>query len=96
MPERTAINSVIQGSAADLIKQAMIGVDGALKRDSHPGKMLLQIHDELVFEVPETELDSLVQLVRHEMESALDLDVPLVVDCAAGPNWLEIKEIPGG
>ena len=96
MPERTAINSVIQGSAADLIKQAMIGVDGALKRDSHPGKMLLQIHDELVFEVPETELDSLVQLVRHEMESALDLDVPLIVDCAAGPNWLEIKEIPGG
>jgi len=95
MPERTAINSVIQGSAADLIKQAMIGVDRALKRDSHPGKMLLQIHDELVFEVPETELESLVELVRHEMESALDLDVPLVVDCAAGHNWLEIEEIPG-
>ena len=96
MPERTAINSVIQGSAADLIKQAMIGVDQALKRDAHPGTMLLQIHDELVFEVPETELESLVELVRHEMESALDLDVPLVVDCSAGRNWLEIEEIPGG
>ena len=95
MPERTAINSVIQGSAADLIKQAMIGVDRALKQDGHPGTMLLQIHDELVFEVPENELESLVALVRREMESALALDVPLVVDCAAGLNWLEIQEIPG-
>ncbi len=94
MPERTAINSVIQGSAADLIKLAMIRVDQALTRDSHPGIMLLQIHDELVFEVPENELESLVALVRMEMESALDLDVPLLVDCAAGPNWLEIEEIP--
>ena len=94
MPERTAINSVIQGSAADLIKQAMIGVDRALKQDGHPGTMLLQIHDELVFEVPENELESLVALVRREMESALALDVPLVVDCAAGLNWLEIQEIP--
>ncbi len=94
MPERTAINSVIQGSAADLIKLAMIQVDQALTRDSHPGIMLLQIHDELVFEVPENELESLVALVRMEMESALDLDVPLLVDCAAGPNWLEIEEIP--
>ncbi len=94
MPERTAINSVIQGSAADLIKLAMIRVDQALTRDSHPGIMLLQIHDELVFEVPENQLESLVALVRKEMESALDLDVPLLVDCAAGPNWLEIEEIP--
>ena len=93
MPERTAINSVIQGSAADLIKQAMIGVDRALKQDGHPGTMLLQIHDELVFEVPENDLESLVALVRQEMESALALDVPLVVDCAAGHNWLEIQEI---
>ncbi|HCC99702.1 MAG TPA: DNA polymerase I, partial [Planctomycetaceae bacterium] len=91
-----AINSVIQGSAADLIKRAMIGVDGALKRDNHPAKMLLQIHDELVFEVPEDDLPSLVELVRHEMESALALDVPLVVDCAAGTNWLEIDEIAAG
>jgi DNA polymerase-1 len=96
MPERTAINSVIQGSAADLIKRAMIGVDGALKRDDHPARMLLQIHDELVFEVPEDDLPSLVELVRHEMESALALDVPLVVDCAAGTNWLEIDEIAAG
>ena len=96
MPERTAINSVIQGSAADLIKQAMIGGDGALKRDNHPARMLLQIHDELVFEVPEGDLQSLVELVCHEMESALTLDVPLVVDCAAGANWLEIDEIAAG
>ena len=58
-------------------------------------RLLLQIHDELVFEVPESELESLVALVRHEVESALDLDVPLVVDCAAGHNWLEIEEISG-
>ena len=89
MPERTAINSVIQGSAADLIKQAMIGVDGALKRDNHPGTMLLQIHDELVFEVPESDLESLLGLVRHEMETALELDVPLVVDAGQGKSWAE-------
>ncbi|GIS58682.1 MAG: hypothetical protein CM1200mP2_09070 [Planctomycetaceae bacterium] len=58
--------------------------------------MLLQIHDELVFEVPEGDLQSLVELVCHEMESALTLDVPLVVDCAAGANWLEIDEIAAG
>ncbi len=58
--------------------------------------MLLQIHDELVFEVPEDELPSLVALVCHEMESALALDVPLVVDCAAGPNWMELDEIAAG
>ena len=89
-----AINSVIQGSAADLIKKAMIGVDRALGTSQHPGVMLLQIHDELVFEVPESDLDSLVILVRQEMESALELDVPLVVDCQSGPNWLDLEDIP--
>ncbi len=95
MPERTAINSVIQGSAADLVKQAMIGVDAALRREDHPGRMLLQIHDELVFEVPEAELETLLDLVRHEMETALALDVPLVVDCAVGINWLDLEPVPG-
>ncbi len=94
MPERTAINSVIQGSAADLVKQAMIGVDGALRRQNHPGRMLLQIHDELVFEVPEAELETLLTLVRHEMESAMLLNVPLVVDCATGTDWLNLEPIP--
>ena len=61
----------------------MIGVDSALKREEHPGRMLLQIHDELIFEVPADALESLVELVREEMESALPLEVPLVVDCGA-------------
>ena len=93
MPERTAINTVIQGSAADLIKQAMIGVDAALKRENHPGRMLLQIHDELIFEVSADALESLVELVREEMESALPLEVPLVVDCGAGENWLDVRSL---
>ncbi len=89
MPERTAINTVIQGSAADLIKQAMINVSARLKQEQHPGKMLMQIHDELVFEVPVEELQSLGQIVREEMESAMKLDVPLIVDISSGANWLE-------
>lgn len=93
LPERTAINTVIQGSAADLIKRAMIRIDERLSRENHPGKMLLQIHDELVFEVPEEELSSLVLLVREEMESALEVDVPLVVDMKYGDNWLETTAI---
>lgn len=91
MPERTAINTVIQGSAADLIKQAMINIQDRLKQENHPGKMLLQIHDELVFEVPETEAESLVELVRDEMTNAFDLSVPLVVDAAIADNWLDAK-----
>ncbi len=89
MPERTAINTVIQGSAADLIKQAMINVSARLKQEQHPGRMLMQIHDELVFEVPAGELQSLGQIVREEMESAMQLDVPLIVDISSGTNWLE-------
>lgn len=93
MPERTAVNTVIQGSAADLIKRAMIQVHGRLKRERHPGRMLLQIHDELVFEAPIDHVASLVQLVREEMETAMTLDVPLVVDVAVGDNWLEIESV---
>jgi len=89
MPERTAINTVIQGSAADLIKQAMINVSARIKREQHPGRMLMQIHDELVFEVPAEELQSLGQIVRQEMESAMQLDVPLIVDISSGANWLD-------
>ncbi|MCH9654345.1 MAG: DNA polymerase I [Planctomycetes bacterium] len=96
MPERTAINTVIQGSAADLIKQAMINVTERLKQEQHPGRMLMQIHDELVFEVPTSNLESLSQIVREEMESAMDLDIPLIVDLSSGRNWLEQNslEIP--
>jgi DNA polymerase-1 len=91
MPERTAVNTVIQGSAADLIKRAMLRVHTRMKREQHPGRMLLQIHDELVFESPIGDVASLVRLVRHEMESAIQLTVPLVVDVAVGRNWLETE-----
>ncbi|MFK7779274.1 MAG: DNA polymerase I [Gimesia sp.] len=93
MPERTAINTVIQGSAADLIKQAMINVSARLKQEQHPGRMLMQIHDELVFEVPSSDLESLGQIVREEMESAMELDVPLIVDISTGSNWLEQSKL---
>ncbi|MEW4488285.1 DNA polymerase I [Thalassoglobus sp. JC818] len=89
LPERTAVNTVIQGSAADLIKQAMINVFNQLKKQKHSARMLLQIHDELVFEAPAEDVDSLISLARHEMETALDLDVPLVIDCKQGDNWLD-------
>jgi len=88
LPERTAVNTVIQGSAADLIKLAMIRVDQKLKKTKHPGRMLLQIHDELVFETPKNRVTDLVKLVREEMEHALQLDVPLKVDVAVGDDWL--------
>jgi len=93
MPERTAINTVIQGSAADLIKKAMIGVFRQLEATRHPARMLLQIHDELVFECPATEVASLALLVRHEMEHALPLAVPLAVDITSGDNWLETDDV---
>ena len=93
MPERTAINTVIQGSAADLIKQAMINLRASLKRHGYQATMLLQIHDELVFEVPPNELTSLIEVVRHEMEHAMSLAVPLVVDVAVGDNWLDLVSV---
>ena len=89
--ERTAANSPIQGSAADLIKIAMIRIDGALRARDMNSRMLLQVHDELVFEVPGPERDELMVLVKHEMENAARLSVPLVVDLGEGENWLETK-----
>jgi DNA polymerase-1 len=89
--ERTAANSPIQGSAADLIKIAMIRIDRALRDRKLGARMLLQVHDELVFEVPEPETDEVTTLVRHEMEHAATLSVPLVVDVGVGKNWLETK-----
>uniref|UniRef100_A0A7C4QSV7 DNA polymerase I n=1 Tax=Schlesneria paludicola TaxID=360056 RepID=A0A7C4QSV7_9PLAN len=91
MAERTAINTVIQGSAADLIKQAMIRVFARLQQQCHPAHLLLQIHDELVFEAPSGEVASLVEIVREEMEHALPLEVPLVVDVSVGENWLDLE-----
>jgi DNA polymerase-1 len=89
--ERTAANSPIQGSAADLIKVAMIRIHSALAARKLDSKMLLQVHDELVFEVPAQELDELTHLVKHEMEHAASLSVPLVVDLGIGDTWLSTK-----
>jgi DNA polymerase-1 len=91
LPERTAVNAVIQGSAADLIKKAMINVFHRLQHEQHPARMLLQIHDELIFETPEDHVNSLVDLAREEMAGALDLSIPIVVDCKIGTNWLDAE-----
>ncbi|HXT57079.1 MAG TPA: DNA polymerase I [Pirellulales bacterium] len=91
LPERTAINTVIQGSAADLIKQAMIAIHRRLRRESLAAKMLLQIHDELIFEVPPDELDAVAKLVAEEMAAAQRLAVPLKVDVKIGHNWAEVE-----
>jgi DNA polymerase-1 len=93
LAERTAVNAVIQGSAADLIKRAMILVDRAIREAGLRARMLLQIHDELVFEAPDEEVPRLAEIVRREMTSALDLSVPIEVDLAAGPNWLDVKSL---
>jgi len=87
--ERLAINAPIQGSAADIIKIAMINIHKKLEEENLQTKMLLQVHDELVFDVHKTELDQIKDLVKSEMESAYSLDVPLVVDLGTGKNWLE-------
>jgi DNA polymerase-1 len=89
--ERTAANSPIQGSAADLIKIAMIRIEAALRKSAMQSRMLLQVHDELVFEFPPLEQEPLVTLVRHEMEHAAELSVPLVVDVGVGDSWLATK-----
>ena len=89
--ERTAANSPIQGSAADLIKIAMIRIDNTFRERGFASKMLLQVHDELVFDVAPEELDEVQKVVTYEMEHAAQLSVPLVVDVGIGDNWLETK-----
>jgi DNA polymerase-1 len=90
--ERNAQNSPLQGSAADLIKVAMIRIHRALRERGLASRMLLQVHDELVFEVPESEVAEMRQLVRSHMEQVMELQVPLVVDVGVGPNWLDAKK----
>ena len=92
--ERTAVNAVIQGSAADLIKKAMLGVDAAIKSAGLRARLLLQIHDELVFEAPDDEVPALAKLVREAMVHAIPFDVPIAVEVAAGPNWLDVATLP--
>jgi DNA polymerase-1 len=89
--ERNAQNSPLQGSAADLIKLAMVKIHRAIRERGLAGRMLLQVHDELVFEVPPDEVQAMTQLVREHMENVVALRVPLVVDIGIGPNWLEAK-----
>jgi len=83
------MNNTIQGSAADLIKVSMINLSHRLKREGLKAAMILQVHDELVLEVPENELKEVSTAVRETMESALELSIPLVVDVVYGQNWLE-------
>ena len=85
--ERAAINAPIQGTAADIMKRAMIRVDRALDRSPLGAKMLLQVHDELVFEVPEDEAEETAALVKKTMEGAAFLSVPLTVEVGTGANW---------
>jgi DNA polymerase-1 len=84
-----AVNTPLQGTAADMIKLAMIKIDARLQSDEFRARMLLQIHDELLFEVPEGEVDKLIEMARDEMENALPLSVPLVIDVGIGDNWSE-------
>jgi DNA polymerase-1 len=87
--ERTAINTPIQGSAADIIKMAMIRIDAELERKSLPARMIMQVHDELVFEVEASSARDVATLVQHEMESVASLSVPLMVEVGIGANWNE-------
>ncbi|MEC1262819.1 DNA polymerase I [Bacillus swezeyi] len=89
--ERTAMNTPIQGSAADIIKKAMIQMAEKLKEKDLQAKLLLQVHDELIFEAPEEEIKELEKLVPEVMENALELDVPLKVDCSSGHSWYDAK-----
>lgn len=92
--ERTAINTPIQGTAADIIKKAMVKMSEGLKREGLRARMLLQVHDELVFEVPDDELLETAHLVREIMENAISLQVPLTADLKYGQNWLDMKPLP--
>lgn len=89
--ERTAMNTPIQGTAADIIKLAMVHMDAALSERQLKSRMLLQVHDELVFEVPEEELETMKKLVPEVMEKALALAVPLKAEVSFGRNWYEAK-----
>jgi len=92
--ERTAINTPIQGTAADLIKLAMVEIHRQLKRRGRGALMILQVHDELVFEVPGKELDEISDLVKDAMENIMRLSVPIKVHLCIGKNWLELERVP--
>jgi DNA polymerase I len=89
--ERTAVNTPLQGTAADLIKIAMIRIDRKLREQKLKAKMTLQVHDELLFDVPEDEIDAVRSLVKQEMENVIELNVPIVADVGVGQNWRDLK-----
>ena len=89
MAERTAINSPIQGTAADIIKIAMIRISDELRRDKLRTRMVLQVHDELIFEVPEDEL-AIGETIRNLMQNVVQLNVPLTVDVKQGKTWAQL------
>jgi DNA polymerase-1 len=89
--ERNAVNAPIQGTSADIIKMAMIAVDKRLEKEGLRSRMMLQIHDELVFDAAQSEVDVLKAIVVEEMENVMKLSVPLTVECSYGKNWLEAK-----
>jgi len=88
--QRQAVNTPIQGTASDLIKLAMINISEQIKTNALEAKMILQIHDELVFDLPTDELNVLCRLVKDKMENVVKFDVPIKVDIKKGPNWLEM------
>jgi len=89
LAERNAVNAPVQGTAADIIKLAMIRVDECIRREGMRSRMVLQIHDELVFEAPRGEVETLCQIVKQQMENVISLSVPLTVECNYGDNWLQ-------
>ena len=89
--ERTAMNTPIQGSAADIIKKAMIDMAARLEKEQLQARLLLQVHDELIFEAPKDEIEKLIEIVPEVMENAVTLDVPLKVDYSYGPTWFDAK-----
>ncbi len=89
LAERNAVNAPIQGTSADIIKLAMIAVDRRIREEGLRSRMVLQIHDELVFDAVPEEVSRLKEIVVHEMEHVMELSVPLTVECNEGKNWLE-------
>ena len=89
--ERTAMNTPIQGSAADIIKKAMIDMADRLEKEGLQARLLLQVHDELIFEAPEEEIEKLKEIVPDVMENAVELNVPLKVDYSYGKTWFDTK-----
>ena len=81
----------IQGTASDIVKIAMLHVDDEFKRHNLEARLLMQVHDELLVEVPDSEVDKVTEILKHEMEGAVSLDVPLVADVGVGENWMDAK-----